>query len=116
MLNYPVGLEGKILDLHCFQLSFISGFILHAFKEFIHGTSKLKAKLSSLCIIYSLGQIKFSLDKYIMAIYLSLGKYMYKILLFPQSTDLPSVIVYCFNGSLSPDHHPKYSIFSNSAL
>ena len=43
--------------------------------------SKVRAKLRSLCIICSLGRVKFSLDKYIMAIYLSLGKY--KMLLFP---------------------------------
>ena len=59
------------LDLLCFQ-----------FKEFTHGISKVRAKLSSLCIIYSLGQVKFPLDKYIMAIYLSLGKYFF-FLLFP---------------------------------
>ena len=53
-------------DPHCFPLR--SGFIF--FKS-----------LSSLCIFCSLGQVKFSLDKYIMAIYLSQGKY--KILLFP---------------------------------
>ena len=42
---------------------------------------KVRDELGSLCIICSMGQVKFSLDKYIMAIYLSLGKY--KILLFP---------------------------------
>ena len=47
----------------------------------MHGISKVRAKPSSLCIIYSLEQVKFSLDKYITAIQLSLGKY--KILLFP---------------------------------
>ena len=46
----------------------------------MHCIGKVRAKLSSLCIICSVGQVKFSLDKYIMAIYLSLGKY--KILLF----------------------------------
>ena len=49
----------------------------------MHGISIIKAKLSSLCIICSFGQVKFSLDKYIMAFYLSLGKYMYYFLLFP---------------------------------
>ena len=44
--------------------------------------NKVRDKLGSLCIIYSLGQVKFQLDKYIMVIYLSLGKY--KILLFSQ--------------------------------
>ena len=52
------------LDLHCFRLSFISGFILFL-KNFMHGISKVRAKLSSLCIICSLGKVKFSLDKYI---------------------------------------------------
>ena len=42
---------------------------------------KVRDKLGSLCITCSLGQVRFSLDKHIMAIYLSLGKY--KILLFP---------------------------------
>ena len=37
----------------------------------MHGISKVRAKLSSLCIICSLGQVKFSLDKYILAINLS---------------------------------------------
>ena len=35
---------------------------------------KQRDKLGSFCIICSLGQVKFSLDKYIMAIYLALGK------------------------------------------
>ena len=43
--------------------------------------NKVRDKLGSLCIICYLGQVKISLDKYIMAINLSLGKY--KILLFP---------------------------------
>ena len=43
--------------------------------------NNVRDKLGSLCIICSLGQVKFSLDMYIMAIYLFLGKY--KILLFP---------------------------------
>ena len=30
------------------------------FKEFMHGVSKVRAKLGSLCIICSLGQVKFS--------------------------------------------------------
>ena len=63
-----------------FSFEFISGFILF-FKEFMYGDQQSKGKLGSLCITCSLGQVKFSLDKYIMAIYLSLGKY--KILLFP---------------------------------
>ena len=49
----------------------------------MHGISIVRAKLSSLCIICSLGQVNFSFDKCIMAIYLSLGKY--KVLLFPHS-------------------------------
>ena len=41
----------------------------------MHGIIKvIGAKLCSLHIICSLGQVKVSLDKYIMAIYLSLGK------------------------------------------
>ena len=47
----------------------------------MHGIRKVRAKLNSLCIICSLGQVKFSFYKYIMVIYLSLGKY--KIVLFP---------------------------------
>ena len=39
--------------------------------------------LSSLKIICSLGQVTLSLDKYLMTIYLSLGKY--QLLLFPHS-------------------------------
>ena len=52
----------------------ISGFILFA-KEFIYGLSTVSAKLSSLYIICYLGLVKFSVDKYFIAIYLSLGKY-----------------------------------------
>ena len=43
--------------------------------------NKVRDELGSLCIITSLGQVKVSLDKYIMVNYLSMGKY--KILLFP---------------------------------
>ena len=35
----------------------------------MHDISKVRAKLSSLCIICSLGQVKFSLDTYIKVIY-----------------------------------------------
>ena len=56
------------LDLHCFLIEFISGFILFLKSLIMHGISKVRAKLSSLCIIYSLEQVKFSLDKYITAI------------------------------------------------
>ena len=60
----------------------------------MHGISKVKAKLSSLCIICSLGKVNFSWDNTLwLFVNLSLGKYMYKILLFPQSIDLPSLIV-----------------------
>ena len=41
------------LDLHCFQLS------LYLVTECTHGISKIRAKLSSSCIICSLGQVKF---------------------------------------------------------
>ena len=67
------------LDLHCFQLSLYR--VSYCYEELKHCISKVRAKLSSSCIICSLGQEKFSFDKYIMAIYLSLGKY--KFLLFP---------------------------------
>ena len=64
------------------------------FKKFMHGVSKVRAKLGSFCIICSLGQVKFSLYKCIMAIQLSLGKY--KILLFPHPSNgkifLPSFL------------------------
>ena len=58
------------LDLQ-FSLEFISGFILFYRVTCIIflGISKISAKLSSLCSIRSLGQVKFSLDKYIKAIY-----------------------------------------------
>ena len=45
----------------------------------MYGIRKVMAKLSALSVFW--GQVKFSLDKYITAIQLSLGKY--KILLFP---------------------------------
>ena len=64
-------------DQLLFSMEFIFGFILFK-KEFKHVNyclSTLKAKLSSLCIICSLGQVKPSLDKYLILIYLSLGKY-----------------------------------------
>ena len=50
--------------------SFISGYILFL-NESIHVycLSIFRAKLSSLCIICSLGQVKISLDKYLTAIY-----------------------------------------------
>ena len=41
------------------------------FEKFTFGISTIRAKLSCLCIICPLGQVKFSLDKYIMAIYFS---------------------------------------------
>ena len=68
------------MDQHCFQLSLY--LVSYFFKECMY-VYQQRPKLSSLCIICSLGQVKFSLDKYmfIMAIYLSLGKY--KILPFP---------------------------------
>ena len=67
------------LDLHCFHLSlYLVSYCF--FKEFMYSDQQRKCKLGSLCITCFLGQVKFSLDKYIMAIYLSLGKY--KILLF----------------------------------
>ena len=39
--------------------------------------NKVRDELGSLCIISSLGQVKFSLDKYIMVNYLSMGKYKF---------------------------------------
>ena len=59
-----------VLDLHCFQLSLY--LVSDCFEEFMNGISKVRAKLISLCIICSLGQVKLSLDKYIynMAFYL----------------------------------------------
>ena len=47
--------------------------------------TKVRDKLGSLCIICSLGQVKFLLDKYTMAIYLSLGTYKFLL-----SYDVPS--------------------------
>ena len=40
-------------------------------KKFTFGFSTIRAKLSCLCIICPLGQVKFSSDRYIMAIFLS---------------------------------------------
>ena len=57
-----------------FSLEFISDFILFSKKKLTFSISTVKAKISCLCIICPLGQVKFSLDMYIMAIYLSLGK------------------------------------------
>ena len=45
--------------------------------------NKIRDKLGSLCIICSFGQVKFLLDKYIMAIYLSLGKYKMLLICTP---------------------------------
>ena len=44
-----------------FSIEFISDFIfITVFKEFMHDSSKVRAKLSSLCIICSLRQVNFS--------------------------------------------------------
>ena len=48
--------------------------VSNCFKECKQWYQQSRAKLSSLCIICSLGQVKVPLDKYIMAIYLFLGK------------------------------------------
>ena len=45
------------------------------FKEFIYDFNTYRAKLNSLCNICYLGQVKFSLDKCIMAANLSQSKY-----------------------------------------
>ena len=68
-----------------FSIEFMSGFILFlkSLYNHVYCFTTLKAKLSSLCIISficSLRQVKLSLDKYLMTIYLSLGKY--QLLLF----------------------------------
>ena len=61
------------LDLYCFHLSLY--LISYRFqKKLTFGISKIKAKLSCFCIICPLGQVKFSLDGYIVTIYLSPGK------------------------------------------
>ena len=63
--------DQKAAYLECFQLSLY--LVSYCFqKKFTIGISIVRA--SCLCIIHSSGQGKFSLDKYIMAIYLSLGK------------------------------------------
>ena len=59
--------EASLSEPALFPIEFISVFIVFL-KSFMH-------VISSLCIICSLGQELFSLDKYILAIYLSLGKY-----------------------------------------
>ena len=62
------------LDLCCFQLSLY--LVSYCFlKSLCMVINKIRDKLGSLCIICSFGQVKFSLDKYIMAIYLSLATY-----------------------------------------
>ena len=58
------------LDLHCFQLS-----LYLFFKKVYIGISTVRPKLSCLCIICPLGQVKFSLDKCIIYFYLSLDKF-----------------------------------------
>ena len=65
-------------DLHCFQMSLF--LVSHCFQK------GLPLGLSCLCITCPLEQVKFSLDKHIMDIYLSLGKY--KSLLFPHPSSL----------------------------
>ena len=70
LLKKPVVKKPADLDLHCFQLSLY--LVYTDLKEFMHGISKIRAKMSSLCIICSLEQVKFSLDKYFMDVYLSL--------------------------------------------
>ena len=74
------------LDLHCLEekpadhdpycLQELVYIWFHTVFERINCLSMVRYKL-----ICSFGQVKFSMDKYIMAIYLSLDKY--KILLFP---------------------------------
>ena len=56
------------------------------FKKFIHDINQVRAKLSSLCIICSLRQIEYSLNKYIMVIYLFLGNYLFFTISTPQGT------------------------------
>ena len=51
------------LDLHCFQQSVC--LVSLCFQKSLYGFSTVKGKLSSLCIISILRQVKFSLDKYI---------------------------------------------------
>ena len=54
-------------DLNLFSIELLSGFILFL-KSLCMVINKGWDKLGSLCIISSLGQVKFSLDKYIMFI------------------------------------------------
>ena len=78
--------EPADLDLHSFQLSLYMHLFTYCFlKSLCMVINKVRDKLCSLCMIGSLGKKKKSLDKYIMATYLSLGKY--KILLFPHMTN-----------------------------
>ena len=89
------------LDLHCFQLSLY--LVSNCFKDFLHGISKVRAKLSYLCIICSLGQVKFSLDRYIIAMYLSLGKYFFFYISTPLLQAKP-----CVKKIVS--HHQTHSL------
>ena len=55
----------------------MSGFILFlkSLYNHVYCFNTLRAKLTSLCIICPLGQVKLSLDKNLTTIYLSQGKY-----------------------------------------
>ena len=85
-----------------FSIEFMSGFILFLKNLYNHVYcfSTLRAKLSSLCIICSLGQVKLSLDKYLTTIYLSLGKY--QLLLF----HCPCLVAY---GDIHLNKRPKWA-------
>ena len=62
--------RSPLIRIHSFQLNLN----LVYKRVYINGIKEVRAKLRSLCIICSLGQVKYSLDKYIMVIYLPLGK------------------------------------------
>ena len=81
-------------------------FILFS-KEFIHVycLSIFRAKLGSLCIICSFGQVNLSLDKYLMTIYLSLDKY--QLLFFPQAWLYSTMF-----GSIGRNHIISESCFT----
>ena len=72
-------------DLHSFQFSLY--LVSFRFKRVYRCLlfKHIKGLACSLCIICSLGQVKLSLDKYLTAIFLSLGKYQLLLFLYPWS-------------------------------
>ena len=66
------------------------------FIKTFYGFSKVRPCQLFLCVIFSLGQVSFSLDKYILASYLSLGMYQifFFLQIFVQTVILYFLVVY----------------------